>query len=175
MKWNHVKISELPPELLERVYQSLSPSRKARIDRITKDSVRTSSLAGEYCVRMLAGEGAVICCDEKGRPFLQGDSRFISITHSGDIAAAVISDVSVGIDCERMQEFNRRLIDRVCVDAEREFIAGGDEIRRFFEVWTAKEAYFKKLGTGITDLRSVNVLTLERKLYTLEDYIITII
>ena len=47
-------------------------------------------------------------------------------------------------------------------------------IRRFFEIWTGKEAWFKMQGTGITDLKSVNVLQLNRQLHSMEDYMIQI-
>ena len=34
-----------------------------------------------------------------------------------------------------------------------------DIFKRFFEIWTLKEAYFKKIGTGISaDLKSVEFL-----------------
>jgi phosphopantetheinyl transferase len=29
-------------------------------------------------------------------------------------------------------------------------------LTRFFKIWTAKEAYFKQQGTGITDLKAVH-------------------
>ena len=48
-------------------------------------------------------------------------------------------------------------------------------LERFYEVWTAKEAYFKKMGTGITDLKSVDVTSLEKKVIIEDDYLITII
>ena len=48
-------------------------------------------------------------------------------------------------------------------------------MQRFFEIWTAKEAYFKKCGTGITNLKSVNSLTLSRQMHILGDYILHII
>jgi len=48
-------------------------------------------------------------------------------------------------------------------------------LHRFFQIWTAKEAYFKKCGTGITNLKSVNILPMERQCFQIEDYFIQIL
>ena len=54
------------------------------------------------------------------------------------------------------------LIQKVCTNEELAYVnSAPDEHERnyrFFEVWTSKEAYFKYIGTGITTLKSVNVL-----------------
>jgi phosphopantetheinyl transferase len=51
--------------------------------------------------------------------------------------------------------------------------------RKFFEIWTKKEAYTKYLGTGLTiDITTINMLSKEHsdKLYSFgsEDYIFSI-
>ena len=41
-------------------------------------------------------------------------------------------------------------------------------------VWTAKEAYFKAQGTGITELKSVNTLDLQVEFAEKDDFIIAL-
>ena len=94
-----------------------------------------------------------------------------------------IGEEPVGIDIERIRPVKEGLCRRVCTPEELAYLQAAPEelssdpasLRRFFEIWTGKEAYFKKCGTGITNLRSVNVLSLSRQVHTVEDYILQII
>ena len=54
---------------------------------------------------------------------------------------------------------------------------GDEQLYRLYEVWTAKEAYFKCIGTGITNLKSISIEKLAKikRTYRIDDYIITIV
>ena len=167
MKWAYVKINEI--ESLPSP-TSLSPTRFARIDRIKNEDAKKASLAGEWLATRLSG--GVICAHPSGQPYIEGSDMHISISHSGEYAVCALSENPVGIDIEKIREVSERLIDRVCTAREREYVTSNE---RFFEVWTAKEAYFKKIGTGITNLRSVETLDLKREYHKIDDYIICIV
>lgn len=170
MKWAYAKINDITD--LEQVCNTLTPSRKARIERIKRADARAASLAGEWLVRRLSG-GIPVACEKSGRPYLEGCDKHISISHSGEYVACAISDGPVGIDIEKIKEYDPRLKDRVCTEAEREYVDADPD--KFFEIWTAKEAYFKKIGTGITNFKSVDTLALDKEVYRLQEYIITIV
>ena len=71
-------------------------------------------------------------------------SLYFSISHSKNIAAAIISDSPCGIDVEIIRsELSERLYARCMHPAEIE--SGLD----FFEAWTRKEAITKMLGCGL--------------------------
>ncbi len=169
MKRSFVKINEIENPVTPDL---LSPTRKARIDRIKNETAKKASLAGEYVARQLAGD-AVICSHEGGQPYLENDHRHISIAHSGEYAVCAVSENPVGIDIEKIRDVSDRLIDRVCTEREKEYV--GNDNTRFFEIWTAKEAYFKKIGTGITDFKAVETLDIKREYHRLENYIVCII
>ncbi len=179
MKWLVASLSDFTEEEYFSAYESLSPSRRERIDKKQCEADRLRSLLAEILIkRLLAEEGitASVEADPCGRPYLCGNERYISLSHSGDKAAAVIAESPVGIDIERIREVNPRLKDRVCTAEEREFIdESPDKTTAFFEVWTAKEACFKKQGTGITDLKSVNTRALNRRVYGKDGYIVQIV
>jgi phosphopantetheinyl transferase len=94
-----------------------------------------------------------------GRPRVTGDrSISFSLSHSDAFAVVALADgdVRVGIDCEVVKARTRidELAARVLSDEAHAAwlsIADADErLRSFLRTWTAKEAYLKALGIGIT-------------------------
>jgi 4'-phosphopantetheinyl transferase len=106
---------------------------------------------------------------EHGRPSLatiagsNDAAPSFSLSHSGDVAVVAIAPEPVGVDVERVRP--RRYLDAVArrVLRDDEFARWAarpeaDRLDAFLRVWTAKEAYLKLLGVGITRaLREVDV------------------
>ncbi len=116
-----------------------------------------------------------------GRPMIKNNSVFFSISHSKDIVISAVDNENIGIDIEKTRPVNLRLIKKVCNGKEAEFVLGRkpvfsdytitkDEeiINRFFLVWTAKEAYFKFLSTGIDDFKSADYFSILKNIKTLD-------
>ena len=145
----------------------LPPSRRAHIDRIKQQDDRLRSLAVTHLLNTILEELDV--CDaklevlENGKPYLVGSNLFFSLSHSEEGAVAVVSEAPVGIDIEKIKPVADKLINYVCTENEREYIeSGNDKEYRFFAVWTAKEAFFKKNGGG--SIRSVDTTMFEKSL-----------
>lgn len=179
MKWAIGRLSDYSEAEYEKAYENLSETRRRRIDRLKKDADRKRSLLGEILVKKLLMEEGIeaeILSSDNGKPYLSNPAYFVSISHSGEMAAAVVSRSPVGIDIEQIREIDLKLTERVCTERESEYIKCGEDSEiRFFEVWTAKEAYFKKQGTGITNLKSVCVLDLKREVIKSDGYILQIV
>lgn len=188
MHWDCRKITDYTQAQLQGVYAQLSPSRKERIDRLCRQEDKQRSLAAELLVQELLKEhygvaSAELCCEPNGQPYLKNCQLQVSISHCGQMVACAVSPMPVGIDIERIRPIDLRITRHTCVPEELDYLQSGqqgvcdepDVLRRFFEIWTAKEAYFKKCGTGITDLKGVNILTLQRQVYTVDDYLIQIV
>ena len=188
MYWTCRNINTIPREALEKVYEHLSPSRKEHIDRLRLEPDKCRSLAAQWLLQQLLEEtcgitDSVLHRDSSGQPYLTGCDLFVSLSHCDDMVACAVSEEPVGIDIERIRPVKEGLCRRVCTPEELAYLQAAPEelssdpasLRRFFEIWTGKEAYFKKCGTGITNLRSVNVLSLSRQVHTVEDYILQII
>ena len=91
---------------------------------------------------------------EHGKPalVLYPELRF-NISHADGIAAAFVSEYECGVDCERVREFDPRVMKRVCSETEQAAINSAPENGRdllFFGLWTLKEAYVKALGRGLS-------------------------
>lgn len=182
MNWNYCFLDQITEEQYNNIYNSLSPSRLAHISRFKKEEDRKRSLAGEFLIKKIltedfAIENPIISRNEKGQPIIEDTDIFISIAHSGDLAVAAADRKPIGIDAEKIKLRNLKLAEKICLPQEKEYIFSCEDnvLNRFYEIWTGKEAYFKKTGTGITDFKSVNVLNLDRYIFTVKDYLIQII
>ena len=162
-----VNISSLSQNDYERGYSIMNEDRKRRVDRFRSVDDRKRSVCGELLARrMIAGqcqiasEKVIIDVTDRGKPFARDLPVEFSISHSGEYVLCAVSDSPVGADIERIRPVRVRLVRRVCTADEWKFvsepgISEQEKTERFFRVWTAKEAYFKCLGTGITDLNKV--------------------
>jgi len=84
-----------------------------------------------------------------GKPFLASHPRcHFNLSHSGGLICLVIDDEEVGIDIEACRPRNYDALARRFFHPEERAWVDGD-IWRFYEVWTAKEAYLKALGIGL--------------------------
>lgn len=187
MHWTCRTITDLPRDALEQVYLHLSPSRKEHIDRLRLEADKTRSLAAQWLLQQLLEEtrgiDAVLHRSANGQPYLTGCDLYVSLSHCENMVACAVSEEPVGIDIERIRPVKAGLCRRVCTPEELAYLqADPDQLNedpaalgRFFEIWTGKEAYFKKCGTGITNLRAVNVLSLSRQVHTIDDYVLQII
>ena len=158
-----ININDYSKTEYERFYNLMTDKKRARIDRFRFEDDKKRSVFGEMLAKQMlserfniAPESIVIMPDENGKPYADGLNVHFNISHSGELVICAVSDKPIGVDIEEIKNIKDTLIDYVCTADEKEYVSGNKE--RFFEIWTAKEAYFKCTGTGITDVKSVNTL-----------------
>lgn len=86
-------------------------------------------------------------------PAIHPEPRF-NISHSGDVAVVALADSEIGVDVEAQRPLPKldALARRFFSDAERRRLAdvsGRARETMFLEMWTAKEAYLKAVGSGV--------------------------
>lgn len=195
MIWEYLDIRRYTNSEYLAAYQNLDDAKRARVERTRqrKDRLRTV-LADDLARRMLgkaigcAPEAVRFVYAENGKPSVAGGGYEFSISHSDDIVAVAIHEGPVGIDVEHIREVSPRLAKKYYCADENFYVFGRDprdvdfehmastDIRmRFFEIWTAKEAYLKRIGEGLSHLRTVNTThyPFERHLID-NDYLVTI-
>ena len=158
MLWRVERISALPKE--ERRRQGEALARR---------------MLAEYTGR--PAEGFTLARTDAGKPYAANGPEF-NLSHSGAFLACAVGDRPVGIDIEAVRPLKLEVARRVCNAKEMDYLAPetpGSHIR-FLRIWTAKEAYFKALGTGITGLQSVCYFDLLPRLQQVEteEYVLTI-
>jgi 4'-phosphopantetheinyl transferase len=107
------------------------------------------SILSLLLVKSVLGE-VEIWRDERGKPFLVNDERFVNWSHNEDYwVLAVSREGSVGVDIESLGiDYQEEVYGWILHDEEKERIKQGV---RFSEIWTRKEAYVKYLGVGIDE------------------------
>jgi len=88
---------------------------------------------------------------EHRKPYLSDypDVRF-NISHSGEYVVCCVSNKPVGVDIQKIGEYNSDVAKRVCNEKELVQIENSsDKESEFTKLWTQKEAVLKMYGTGI--------------------------
>lgn len=91
--------------------------------------------------------------NESGKPYIKDSNLYFSLSHSNGIIALTVSKEEIGLDIELIKDVKDTLSRRIMNDLEyNTYQSLNKESKKiyFFEVWTSKEAYIKKLGTSIT-------------------------
>ena len=179
----------------DREYLRLDDPAKSRIDRMKHTETKHRTLLGRMLARKAAGQicgvdpdDISIAVDVRGKPYAAGMACCFSISHSGEWVVCGFGTSEIGVDIERIRPIKTDLLKRVCTDEECEYVLGehivecdmisdADVLTRFFEIWTLKEAYFKAIGSGITDFKSINVIddAVKRRTYYMDGYMIGVI
>lgn len=89
-----------------------------------------------------------IVIKQNGKPvFADYPNIHFNISHSKRYVVCVLASVEVGIDIEGERTANTAVARRFFSEAEAEWAEGNE--RRFFRLWTLKEAFAKVTGEGI--------------------------
>lgn len=87
---------------------------------------------------------------EKGKPYIDKNPFYFSLSHSNNIAAIALSDEPVGLDFESFQSEKKysSILKKFSFDERSEI----ENYVDFLFNWTAKEAYAKYLGESVFSL-----------------------
>ena len=150
-------IRRLDEETMAQTMAMMDEARRRRVGDIAGEDDRKRTVAGELLARRAlaqrlgCGEGEVpLRWDDTGKPAVDADGVYVSVSHSGPYALCAVADVPVGVDVEVVRSADEKFMRRVCSEAEMAYIRVGDDgdCARFWEIWTAKESLFKLTGKG---------------------------
>lgn len=151
----HSVLSALPQAERMRILRCRAPADRAR-SALAQAALRTA------LARTLGIPPAAIdlARDAHGKPTLPGAPLHLSISHSGDFAVCALDSHPLGVDVERMRQRDVQRLAMGCFSArENAQIAASPSAKRaFYRLWTQKESTVKTLGTGLCDLRNVEIV-----------------
>lgn len=197
LEWAYTNISSITNVEYTYYYSLMDIKKQKKVTTYKYDKDKKRTLAGEMLARRMISTYCNVVPEEisfetgcYGKSNAKHLNVEFNISHSEEMVVCAISDKPVGIDVEMIRPIGTNILRKLCTDVDLEYIFDNGTITnnipcnfddqqlcRFYEVWTAKEAYFKCVGTGIKNLKSISMDELEekRKTYQIENYIITVI
>ncbi len=160
----HLKASS---EEINNLKTLISTEEKQRAERFAFDHLQRRYIITRGRLRQILGQYLNLNpqqisfkYSDKGKPFIpqqnNPDNLQFNLSHSEDKAIYGIRFQGwIGVDIEKIREIKEidNLTKRFFCSEEFRFIQGlkgQDKQKAFFQIWTAKEAYLKGIGVGIS-------------------------
>lgn len=177
MKWYKYVIRDLTDAEYSKWYSLMSEDKQHRVDRFRFLDDKKRTVVGEMLARKAIAEWCGVAPEsisfgikEHGKPYAIDLSIEFNISHSGDMVVCAVDDKPIGIDIEKIRPIDLTVAERICTDKELLYIFGHtpteqdftyttntEILTRFFELWTAKEAYGKFVGSGIASIKNIPI------------------
>jgi 4'-phosphopantetheinyl transferase len=142
------KIEEKAEDLY--IQLKLDEQEQAYVERLSKGKRHLHWLGTRVLLRTMLRTDEYIDCkvDIHGKPYLVNLPYHISLSHSFDYAAVMISkNGAVGIDIELIKEKVERIAEKFMQPAELAFInSNNHKLQQLYVCWCAKEAVYKCYG-----------------------------
>ena len=163
-----------PEPEIQELTQTLSPDEQERAYRYKFPIHQRRFIAARGMLRKILGQyldkppqQIQFHYQPNGKPFLDLNSDEIplcfNLSHSEDLALLALGlNLQIGIDLEWMREVHSLLKIAQRYFSEAEFhklnqLEGQQQIATFFSIWTAKEAYVKATGEGLSGLSTMEL------------------
>lgn len=195
MEWVKFDINHLPDKDYQKWYSLMHDEKKHRINKMHLYDDQKRSIAAEMLAKTTIGkyldipaEHIEIVQSNNGKPYAVNFNIEFNISHCEEIVVCAINNTPVGIDIEKIRPISPKVAKKFFTIAEQEYVFGKTpcaedydtefndvQLKRFFECWTAKEAYLKYTGEGLTD--NLSALEIDNTHITKiieNDYIISI-
>jgi 4'-phosphopantetheinyl transferase len=127
----------------------LNEQEKAYVEQLANGKRHLHWLATRVLLRTMLDTSEYIDCkiDSHGKPYLVNLPYHISLSHSFNYAAVMISKSRpVGIDIEQIKQKVERIAPKFLTPAERATISIDNKIEHLYVCWCAKEAVYKCYG-----------------------------
>ncbi len=158
------KVEEAENELSKGIV--LSPESKERLEGMKSVMHRKAFLSIRHLLKALGYSDLDLVYDENGKPHLKDDME-VSITHSFQFTAVIISDRKVGIDIEKQRDKIKIIAPKFTPIEEYESLGEDDLIKKLTIVWGAKESLYKLYGKqGLLFLHDIFVVDFDFEVST---------
>jgi 4'-phosphopantetheinyl transferase len=134
----------------------LSDSERSLLASFSHPSRKRSFVQGRAAARMaiaaMTGRPRAdiqITVEASGAVSPTEPGLYLSIAHSGSLAAAAACPRPIGVDIERVRDVSDGLLRRIAADDERQRLDESGLPRPALVCWTLKEAVLKGIGTGL--------------------------
>lgn len=139
------KIDESYDDLMQPL--SLKPETLNRVLGMKSELHQRGFLSVRHLLMAFGYVDADLFYDTNGKPYLK-DGKQISITHSFNYAAVIVSTSLVGIDIEKQRD-KISVIAHKFIDYEFDYLdeTASDYIKKLTAIWCVKESLYKLFAT----------------------------
>jgi 4'-phosphopantetheinyl transferase len=134
------KISETFNELSSEII--LTQKSQFRLENMKSEMHQRGFLSVRKLLQVAGYSDFDLFYDEFGKPSLF-DEKFISISHSHEMSALIISNEPVGIDLEIQKEKVLKIASKFLDVSHLEHLSHQDQIKKSTVIWGIKETIFK--------------------------------
>ena len=138
------KIEEDLDELIDEM--ELRPESRKRLEGMKSNLHQKGFLSVRKLLELEGYQDQNLSYNGYGKPLLD-DGKNISITHSFEFAALIISENEVGIDVEKNREKILKIQHRF-VNTDYDSLSDEDLVKQLTVIWGAKEAMYKTYPYG---------------------------
>ena len=167
MQYRIININDISDGQFDYYYSLMSEEKRQKIARFRFEEDKKRSIAGELLAReMIASyckvkeEDIIFNQNDYSKPYAENLDVQFNISHSNDLVVCALCDKPIGADIEKTHDIDGKIISFACCEAEKAYINDtpdkAEKLKRFFKIWTFKEAFSKWQGTGITDLKGIS-------------------
>ena len=143
----HVLIWKITESEAELDILPLGEKSKNRIASMKSKLHRRAYLSVRHLLAIAEYTDTDLTYSSEGKPSLS-DGVYISITHSHEFSAIILSAKPVGIDIEEQRDKIIRIEDKFVSNREKEYLEQSENrIKSLTILWGAKEALYKLYGT----------------------------
>lgn len=147
-------------ESIEQLYVGLelTPDSIAKLEGMKSLTHRKGYLAVRQMLKLSGYHDKNLSYKQTGRPMLH-DGKYITISHSHEYAAILLSDICMGVDVEKQKDKILKIANKFTPIYEYRTLANDEAIiRKLTLVWAAKEAIYKCFSTkGVSFLDHIDV------------------
>ena len=106
-----------------------------------------------------------------GKPYIQNNPLYYSISHSHDYVVCAFSKNKIGIDIEKIRDVDIQIMNQFATSNEKKYILKSKKqlFNRFFTIYTLKEAYFKMLGKNLNNMLNIE-FTINKNYISCSDF-----
>ena len=170
-----INIRNIPDDVYEKYFSLMTDEKKKRVERFRFEDGKKRTVIGEMLARKMICEQCkvdeekiIFKTDHKGKPYTKSADICFNVSHSDELVLCAVNDTTIGVDIEKIREINDSVIRHTCNGNELDYvyekgISRQETLKRFFEIWTFKEACFKYRGTGIDEFLALDYFDCKRK------------
>ncbi len=127
----------------EKILSFLPKNRIEKANRYIKKEDYYLSIGGSYLIEKYVGKGNYFYTKE-GKPYKK--KKHFSLSHSNEFVGLALDKFELGLDIEKIRDFNKMLIPYISSKKEETEIQKKED---FFLTWCLKESLLKCIGIGL--------------------------